>query len=128
MLNPFPELLTWGLAAAFILRLLVGLSFGVYAIKLGVAIGTGKLAAQKTLEILWALCFVTFAVGVFLTIGLYTQIAAIAAAILLAAAVVAQDRAKTLLPRDRVYYLSLLIVALVLLVTGAGFFAFDLPL
>jgi uncharacterized membrane protein YphA (DoxX/SURF4 family) len=106
MLNIFPDLLAWGLLAPFLLRVVLGGMFffdGVRALR---ACMYPKGALQTT-------------TGVLLVIGLFTQIAALAA---LAFSV------HTLWKRRSRTALLACAISLSLLVSGAGAFAFDLPL
>ena len=134
MLNPFPELLTYSLLAPFILRITIGF--------LLVNLGFLKLKKEKSR---WEALFETFQIkqkviatkilggievigGLALIAGFYTQIAALAFVILGGIEVYIEFKEETLLKRDIVFYLLMFVIALSLLFSGAGFFAFDLPL
>lgn len=134
MLNPFPELLTYGLMAPFILRLVVGYLF--------MNLGYLKLTSEKgrwlssvsSLRLKPAEFFVKiFALmeiigGAMLFIGLYTQVAALALAFLTFSELYVEYKEESLLKRNLVFYLLLFAICLSLLFSGAGFLAFDLPL
>jgi len=133
MLNVFPSLLDFSLLAPVILRIVAGLIF--------VDLGYLKLRKEKAR---WATLYNSFLFqgnlllliiatieivgGIMLIIGLYTQIAALLLSILTFMNVSVEFREPSFIRRDFVFYLMLLVITLSLLVTGAGLFAFDLPL
>lgn len=134
MLNTFPTLLSFGLIAPLILRVTLGL----------VLIGIGILTiSQKRLSFIeyfklhnfplplilpWVFGIVEIIVGIFLIVGLSTQIAAIISVFLLLNLYSFETNNDNILPYSSSLYLILSIVALSLLFSGAGFFALDLPL
>jgi uncharacterized membrane protein YphA (DoxX/SURF4 family) len=134
MLNPFPELLTYGLLAPFILRLVLGYLF--------INLGYLKLTSEKnrwlisleTLRLKPAILFVKIfalieiAGGVMLVLGAYTQIAALVLALLTFAELYVEYKEESLLKRNLVFYLLIFAISISLLFSGAGFFAFDLPI
>lgn len=135
MLNPFPELLTYGLFSPFILRITLGLIL--------VNLGYLKLTKEKARwgkvfeflhvkkhEILAAqiVGLIEIVGGVMLIIGLYTQIAALVFVVLNGIEMYIEYFEETLLHRDIVFYILIFIIALSLVFTGAGFLAFDIPL
>ncbi|MDE2041172.1 MAG: hypothetical protein KGI59_02220 [Patescibacteria group bacterium] len=67
-------------------------------------------------------------VGGLILIGLWTQVAALLAAVDLIIRIVGRVRNRAFLTDGVNYYVLLLLIALSLVVTGPGFFAFDLPL
>lgn len=117
MLSVFPSLLTWSQLSPFLIRLTLGAVFvfwtyGVFKRK----------PADKIIGIIGGIA------GILLVIGLYTQIAALVATLIMLVCLVEKIK-KSLFFNDGVnYYFLLLIMALSLLFTGAGFWAFDLPL
>ncbi len=134
MLSVFPALLTYKLLAPFILRVIAGIIF--------LELGYLKLGKEKTA---WHLFFETIhfkpsyffvtllaaveiVFGAFILTGYLTQIAALVMAIILFAESYIELRDGTLLKRDIVFYLLLLAICVSLLFSGAGAFAFDLPL
>jgi uncharacterized membrane protein YphA (DoxX/SURF4 family) len=134
MLNPFPDLLNYALLAPFILRAILGLIF--------LDLGLLKFKAEKSR---WMASFDTLGLrptdffvplygflqvagGVLLILGLYTQIAALFFVLATGAELFVEKRAGDVLKRDYTFYLLLFIISLSLLLTGAGAFAFDLPL
>jgi uncharacterized membrane protein YphA (DoxX/SURF4 family) len=66
--------------------------------------------------------------GAFLVVGYLTQIAALVMAVILFAEAYVELRDGALLKRDIVFYILLLVICISLIFTGAGVFAFDLPL
>ncbi len=134
MLSVFPNLLTYGLLAPFILRVVVGVIF--------LELGYLKLGKEKSA---WNLFFQTIhfkpssvyvtilalieiVAGAFLVVGYLTQVAALVMAIILFAEAYVELRDGALLKRDIVFYTLLLVICVSLILTGAGAFAFDLPL
>jgi uncharacterized membrane protein YphA (DoxX/SURF4 family) len=134
MLNPFPELLTYSLLAPFILRVTLGFIL--------VNLGYLKLKSEKSRwEIIFEmlhikekslatkiLAYVEIIGGLALIAGFYTQIAALVFVILFGIEFFIEKREVTLMKRDIVFYTVMFVIALSLLFSGAGFFAFDLPL
>ncbi|MBN2093982.1 MAG: DoxX family protein [Candidatus Zambryskibacteria bacterium] len=134
MLNSFPELLTYSFFAPFILRIVAGLVF----IDLGILIFKGEKATWinsfRTLRIpkpelaAKILGIVEIIGGAMLIIGLYTQIVVLILAVIIFAAGYIEYHRPEILKRDLIFYVMLLVILLSLLLTGAGAFAFDLPL
>lgn len=134
MLNPFPSLLTYSLLGPLFLRVVVGLIF--------LDLGRFKLKGEKqrwiaSLEALHIgqaravvnfLGIVEIVGGLLIIVGLYTQIAALVLAILTAKEAYVEWKDSALLKRNFVFYVLLLVILLSLLVTGAGAYAFDIPL
>lgn len=134
MLNPFPDLLTYGLLAPFILRVVVGLIFvnlGVLVFKNEKERWLDSLSVLKipnpkiVLKILGA---VEIAGGIMLILGFYTQVAALVLALLTFAETYTEYKDPLILKRNFVFYIMLLAITLSLLLSGAGAFAIDLPL
>jgi uncharacterized membrane protein YphA (DoxX/SURF4 family) len=67
-------------------------------------------------------------VGLMCIVGLYTQIAAMIAALGLIVRIIERIKNKAFLTDGVNYYIIVLVLALSLIVTGAGLFAFDLGL
>lgn len=134
MLNVFPDLLTFQMFAPFILRIVLGLimaNLGYLKLK------SEKLRWEKTFEALsvkpvsqmvFGFGIIEIIGGLALILGIYTQIAALVFAAITFMELFIEQRESALLKRDFVFYLLLFAIALSLLFTGAGFFAFDLPL
>lgn len=134
MLNPFPDLLAFGLLAPLLLRLALGVIFFGF--------GWSKLKKDRerkamffeTLELkpgaYYTVAFglIELAAGILLVIGLYTQIAALAALLISIAAYRLKGKYPEKFQNDRCFFFLLIVIALSLLFSGAGFLAFDLPL
>ena len=134
MLNPFPDLLDFSLVAPAILRLVVGLIF----LNLGIlklrrekgrwlrSLTTLRLKPARTLVALFAL--IEIVGGAMLLVGFLTQIAALVLALFVLAELIVELLAPEALARTLPFYLLLFAISLSLLFSGAGFFAFDVPL
>ncbi len=134
MLNPFPDLLAFGLIAPLLLRIALGVMFFDF--------GWSKLRRQRAekaalfesfgfrpgARYALVLGIVEMVVGALLIVGLYTQLAALAAALISAAVLYLKKKYGDRWPHDRRFFLLLFIISLSLLFSGAGFFAFDVPL
>ncbi|OHB09103.1 MAG: hypothetical protein A2W64_02280 [Candidatus Zambryskibacteria bacterium RIFCSPLOWO2_02_39_10] len=114
-LSTFPELLSFGLLAPFLLRL----ACGVFIF----SIGRERLGKQyKVSSAVYAI------VGALLVMGLYTQITAILAFIVIIFDFYTTRKTGALSQEKIVSYALAGIILLSLLFTGPGFLAFDLPL
>lgn len=134
MLNPFPELLAYSLLAPFILRLVLGLIFlDLGVLKLRSERGRW-LASFDALYLRPADLFVTLYAlvqiigGLLLIVGLWTQVAALFFAVFTGIELYIEWRAREILKRDFTFYFLIFAISLSLLLTGAGAFAFDIPL
>ena len=126
--------MTYSQLAPFILRIVVGIIF----LELGyLKLGKEKSAWNmffQTIHFKPSYLFVTLlatieiAAGAFLVTGYLTQLAALVMAIILFAEAYVELRDGALLKRDIVFYTLLLVICVSLILTGAGAFAFDLPL
>ena len=134
MINPFPELLSLSLLAPTLLRL----ALSVYIINLGIAklrtdhsaLGSffESLSFKPSTYYIKALAYAELVVGIMLFIGLLTQIAALITAIIMFVSfIVAVRHPEAKLKRSSTYAL-LFIIAISLVLTGAGLIAVDLPL
>ena len=134
MLSIFPDFLTYGLIAPFILRLVLGLVFvwfgfsklfserarrAAFFEKLGLRPGTLFVVVVGGIELVG---------GIFLIIGLFTQAAALVFALISLAALIIKKKQPAALDNTTPFYGLLLAISLSLLFLGAGFFAFDLPI
>ena len=134
MLSVFPNLLTYSQLAPFILRVIVGVIF----LELGyLKLGTEKTAWNMFFQTihfrpshLFVILLATIEIvsGAFLVVGYLTQVAALVMAIILFAEGYVELQDGALLKRDIVFYVLLLAICVSLLFSGAGKFAFDLPL
>lgn len=134
MLNPFPSLLTYSTLAPFILRLV--LAFIVIDLGL-LKFGKEKsrwIASFEALHLkpadLWvkAIACINIVGGIMLLVGWYTQIAALAFVILFGIEFYIEYKDGSILRRDLTFYLLVLAIAVSLLLSGAGAYAFDIPL
>ena len=134
MLNPFPDLLNYSTLAPFILRLVLGLIF----LDLGILKFKSErkrwIASLQALHLSPAELLVTIfglievVGGVLLILGAWTQIAALAFVIIVGLEFYIEYKDASVLKRDIVFYMLVLAIAVSLLLTGAGAFAFDIPL
>ena len=122
MLSLFPSLLSWSQISPLIIRLTLGITlawFGYQKIR-----GKGKSSGSNSAVYGGVEIFVS----IFLIIGLFTQLAALVNAIILIIKLGFKAREGKLLSDGVNYYIILLVMCVSLMVTGAGLFAFDLPL
>ena len=134
MLNPFPELLTFVFFAPFLLRLALGvlfLDFGRHTLMkgrvehgllfeaLGLKQGTRYAVVLGSIELIIAVMFI---------LGLYTQIAALVGLVLSLSAYYLKGKHGAHIEHRRHLFFLTAIISLSLLLSGAGSFAFDLPL
>ncbi len=134
MLNTFPDLLTYGILSPLILRVVLGF----IAINLGVL----KLGKEKKdwIELFETIHFhpsiffvglmslVEIAGGILMLIGAYVQITAIVFAIIFFIEAILEYREPNLEDRNLTFYILCLAISLSLIFSGAGAYAFDLPL
>lgn len=119
-LSLFPSLLSWGLISPLLIRLTLGAVFLFWSYR---AFRNKSASSQDK-----GVAIIEFLSGILLVIGLWTQAAALVILIDLIVRIVGKIMKKQFLTDGVNYYFVLLILALSLLVTGAGFLAFDLPL
>ncbi len=134
MLNPFPDLLYLGFFAPFLLRLALGvvfLDFGRHTLgkgkaqhgalfeALGLKQGAHYATTLGTVEIIIAIMFL---------FGLYVQIAALVALVLSLAAYYLKGKHGAHIEHRRHLFFLTAVIAISLLLSGAGAIAFDLPL
>lgn len=119
--------------APFLLRLMLGLLF----------VGQGYLRLTKEREffrqafidkwkesgagLLFVMGIGEILAGCMLVVGLYTQVASIFG-ILLAIFALVSTNTKEIFGNEKTFYMLVLVISLSLILTGAGQFAFDLPL
>lgn len=133
MLSVFPALLTFELLAPF-LRVAAGLiflEFGYSKLRKERAEKTAffeNLGLRPGKYFVIAFGLIEVVGGAFILIGFLTQLAAAVLAIISIAALFIKMRKPDSLKTDTRAYLLLVAVLISLLFTGAGFFAFDLPL
>lgn len=132
MLNLFP-IQFLSLLAYFILRSITGITLlllGCRHLKNGSALvpffSTLPLRLGKTSVAL--LIFTELTAGTLITLGLYTQLGAILLIILSIKMLIWRNRLQHPTIPSRLTYFLLLGIGMSLLITGAGVFAFDLPI
>jgi uncharacterized membrane protein YphA (DoxX/SURF4 family) len=132
MLNPFPDLLVFGFFAPTLLRFAVAavLAYLAYThFKNRQALGVLQFpVVGKAQRVVWLAIAVEAAVALGLFFGYYTQIFALLGALVMLKRVVWGKKYPTFFVLARGTALLLLVICLSLLLTGAGAFAFDLPL
>lgn len=119
MLSIFPDLLSYQMFAPLLIRLTLGIIFIHWTYK---TLRSRPDTNKKMVAIVEGVA------GLLLVIGLWTQVAALVIAIDLVIRLYGKYQTKSLLTDGINYYLVLLVLAVSLLFTGAGFVAFDLPL
>ncbi len=119
MLSIFPTLLMLDGFAPLLLRLTLGIVFMLWA--------RDKVRQKSSLKNK-QIGVIEIIIGILLIIGYITQIAALAAVILLGIRLIQKIKDKAFFTDGVNYYFILFMIALSLLLTGPGFIAFDLPL
>ncbi|MBT3282907.1 DoxX family protein [bacterium] len=137
MLNIFPDLLFLQILAPFILRIALGVMFiwigYSYLFKdrvAAIALLSNKWPKIAKPSILFGGGF-AIVTGLLLIVGLFTQGAAIAGALIAMDALFAKFLYKEfdkVVKYSKMFYILILIISLSLIVSGAGAFAIDLPL
>jgi|CXWK01.1.fsa_nt_gi uncharacterized membrane protein YphA (DoxX/SURF4 family) len=133
MLSTFPELFTFGLAAPFVLRVLLGCFFIFQGLRRHKqdAVAWNALwndAHIGSLKLAPILTKIQVILGVLLFVGLYTQISAIIAILFIAAVWYRTFGFSRPSFTDAWISLFPAVIAFSLLFLGAGLLAFDLPL
>lgn len=134
ILNTFPELLNFSILSPFILRVVLGL----IVLNLGILkLTSEKHSWEKLFEtihltpahyLLKTLAFIEIAGGIMFLLGSYTQLTAIIFSVLFFCEAVLEYREDSLEKRNLTFYILLFAIALSLIFTGAGAYAFDLGL
>jgi len=120
MLSLFPSLLSWDQLSPFFIRITLGIVLIFWSYR------AFKNKGLSTTEKIFG--YVEGVTGILLVIGLWVQGAAVVACIKLVGYIIGKIRRKQFLTDGINYYVILLVMAISLLLTGAGFFSFDLPL
>ena len=112
----FPELFNFSFLAPFILRIALGVPL--------IKHGFGKIIAKEKIpqKILGGIVFIS---GIFLIIGLFTQAAAIIVSLIIVINSIVRRGQHSRSLTERLIKLA---IAVSLILTGPGLFAFDLPL
>lgn len=120
MLSLFPSLLTYQMLSPLLVRLVLGAIIIHLAYKV---LRHGHLDTKNKI-----LAYFEVLLGILLVIGLFVQGAAIFVALIFLIRIIGKIQKRAFLSDGINYYLILFVLALTLLVSGAGFLAFDLPL
>ena len=120
MLSLFPSLLSWQEASPLAIRVVLAAVLIHWAYRALRAPGTAAWAR--------ALAVVEGIAGALILIGFWTQLAAAVVALDLLVRIGERVAKKSFLTDGVNYYLILLVLALSLIVTGAGWWAFDLSI
>lgn len=132
MLNPFP-IQFLALFAYLLLRFFVGSAL----IYLGLSHFKNRFELQQVLVLswfpygrftTWVFALGEMLIGILFVLGLYTQYAALAAIAMCLKMLILRNLFNHPSIPSRLFYLLLLSCALSLFITGAGVFAFDLPI
>lgn len=127
MLNPFPELLAFGLLAPFIIRICLGVMFirhGYFKLFKNHDEPASKTAKNLTITI----GSIEVIGGITLLLGFLTQISALILATLVFVVTIFKKRSGETTRRDLGFAAFVFLILISLLFSGAGFFAFDIPL
>jgi uncharacterized membrane protein YphA (DoxX/SURF4 family) len=136
ILNPFPDLLTYSLFAPTILRII----FGVYLIMFGYGKAMTKITDTGTVVLdntkkpfpsptaLRILGVIELVVGICFILGLGVQIASIIAILIFLFGMILYDKFNPPKKLSRSILFLFLMIAVSLLLSGAGHLAIDLPL
>ncbi len=133
-LSIFPSLFTFGLIAPFILRIVAGIIFvyfgytKIWKEKERRVSFFNKIIPNNGIALFWVISVTEFIGGVFLTIGLFTQVVVIILSAITIGAIFTKIRRPDLLDNSLEFFILLLAVLFSLLFLGAGFWAIDLPL
>ena len=122
MLSLFPSLFTYEQVGPLIIRLMLGITLVYFGYRKTLKKGTSSGSNAKAYGV------VEIIVGIFLVIGLFTQLAALLNVIILVIKLGFKIRDKQFLTDGINYYILLLAMAVSLLFTGPGFLAYDLHL
>ena len=134
MLSIFPELLTFGLIAPLLLRVVAGALFAISGWEALVSKRVEKhdcfqnAGFRPVVFWLYLVGVVELVGGALLVLGLFTQPAALALLIVTIGAILLKFKNPKLLSEPTAYYVLLFAILASLIFSGAGFFAFDLPL
>jgi uncharacterized membrane protein YphA (DoxX/SURF4 family) len=120
MLSVFPSLLSWQLISPLLIRLALGAVFIFWSYRL--LFKSSPNTNQKIVGLIEAIA------GILLVIGLFTQVAALVVLVDLLIRLYGKIRTKAFLTDGVNYYLILLVLAVSLMLTGAGRYGFDWPL
>ncbi|MCL5781776.1 MAG: hypothetical protein M1459_00195 [Patescibacteria group bacterium] len=120
MLSVFPTFLSYQQLSPFILRIVLGAVFLFWAYR--------QIRKHDKNKVKLIQGIVEGIAGILFIVGLFTQAVALVSAIYLIICIFERINRKAFLTDGVNYYLILLAISISLLVTGAGWWAFDLPL
>ncbi|MCK4386897.1 MAG: hypothetical protein KAV41_02330 [Candidatus Pacebacteria bacterium] len=120
MLNPLPELLSFGFIAPLILRAVAGAYF------LKQAYFELKKRKKKKTETLLALLGAL--AGLSLIVGFFAQIASFVLLAVIIAEIILKTKKRKLKETEIDFYILITAILISILLSGAGFLAIDLPL
>lgn len=133
MLTPFPELLMLSFFAPFFLRVALGLVLFITAFH---QIVDQKYQSKQRFvtiwpkygeQFLWTASTIEIIIGLSFVAGFYTQYAALVAITFALYASFSKKYQKAT-ERNVLFYILMLAISISLLLTGAGIFAYDIPL
>lgn len=132
MLNPFP-IQFLAILAYTILRVFIGtllIYFGVNHVTHRKELRETFSFPTKRLSLPFLVFFILaeFLAGAMLLVGLYTQVAALIVICMSLKIILFHKQCASPYVQSRLFYLLLLVSAFSLFITGAGAFAFDLPI
>ncbi|OGD68075.1 hypothetical protein A2996_02495 [Candidatus Campbellbacteria bacterium RIFCSPLOWO2_01_FULL_34_15] len=134
MLNTFPNLLILGLIAPTILRITAGLLFARFGLLKLTKDRQSKIVFFETIGLrpavfwLWTVALIEIISGLFIFVGFLTQISSIVAGIIMFISIVIKIVKPKALPNTLDFYILFFVVFISLIFSGAGLFAFDMPL
>ena len=122
MFSFFPSLLVLQQLGPFFIRIALGLTFLYFGYKI--------LKEQNQVSTTGSKIYggIEVVLGISLIIGLYTQLSALIITLFLVIKLIYKIKSKSFLSDGVNYYILLFAMSLSLLVMGAGFLAFDMPL
>lgn len=132
MLNVFPIQFL-----APIAYLVLRVCIGVLLIRLGFSHMRNREELKEIFEFsffpykgftVWYLSIIEIVIGVLFFIGLYTQIAALLSMVYSFKFIILHEKLKHPLIPEQKFFILLFVTSLSLFITGAGLFAFDLPI
>lgn len=134
MLNIFPTLLGFGILSPFILRIALGLvmlDFGyskVTKLKKEKDSMFESLGLKPGIYYVYAIGILEILIGLALIFGIATQLAGLFSAIISILAILIKKRGHEKIKSSFGFLTLCLVISLSLILTGAGFMAFDWPL
>lgn len=133
MLSLFPQILFLAPFSALMLRVSVACVFLYIVLRMVESrdkmVGqVFPIVGQLPMWAIWAGSIMNTTVAVMLLLGILTQFAAIVGMIIALKLFIYAPRLQNILPLPRSMYVLLFVICLSILLTGAGAFAFDLPL